>query len=90
MTDMVVIEPTFSGSGAHGTCFQEFDQVTFPQTYQPFSWWTWPVYQSHWIQEQNKTEQAFKVVQKLMKRGMIQVKSAKQFIDAVNGVAECL
>lgn len=49
----------------------------------------YPSYQQFWNQP-SKIEQAFKVVQKLIAKDLLELKTVKQFIEAVSEIAECL
>jgi len=48
----------------------------------------YPVYYTYWTKEPNKIEQAFKLVQKLMEKKIIQRLTLKKFIELVNEIAK--
>jgi hypothetical protein len=50
--------------------------------YQPFY--------TYWHSTPSKTEQAFKVIQKLMEMKLIEVRSVPKFVEAINKIAEAL
>ena len=43
-----------------------------------------------YVPEKSKIEQAFKILNKLMKKGVVQVCQVKIFVDLVNDIADCL
>jgi hypothetical protein len=50
----------------------------------------YPIYYGNWTVEKNKTEQAFKIVQALMEKKIIEVLSVKDFIELTNKIVELL
>lgn len=61
-----------------------------PNIYTPIVERYYPVYYGFWNNEKNKTEQAFKIVQKLIDKGKLKVDTVKDFIEAVNEIVEVL
>lgn len=64
--------------------------VDFQQTFVPIIQEYYPRYILLWDSPINKENKAFKIVQKLMDMEIIQVRTVKQFIEAVNAVAEVI
>lgn len=60
-----------------------------PNIYTPIVKEYYPLYLSNW-NEKNKTEQAFKIVQKLIEKGRIKISIVKDFIEVVNEIVETL
>lgn len=60
-----------------------------PNIYTPIVREYYPLYLSNW-NEKNKTEQAFKIVQKLIEKGRIKISIVKEFIEIVNEIVETL
>jgi hypothetical protein len=48
----------------------------------------YPTYHSYWTP--NKTEQAFKLVQKLMEKNLVKVKTVKDFLELTNEIISIL
>jgi len=60
-----------------------------PNLYQPIVKEYYPIYYGNW-NEKNKTEQSFKIVQKLIDKGKINIFTVKDFIETVNIVIDSL
>ena len=56
----------------------------------PYIQHCYPVYYPMWIEQKNKIEQAFKVVQLLVDKDLIKKPSVEQFIDLVNEISKQL
>lgn len=69
---------------------------TYPGDHWNYPWWEpvveryYPVYYTNWHSTPNKTEQAFKIVQKLVESKRIKLSTVKDFIETVNEISEVL
>ena len=43
-----------------------------------------------YVPEKSKIEQAFQILNKLMKKGVVSVNKVKTFVDLVNEIADCI
>jgi hypothetical protein len=66
-------------------------------TYSGWNWcypyverWYPTTYYTYWVKEDSKIEQAFKIVQKLMNKKIIEKITLKKFIELVNEIAKIL
>lgn len=59
---------------------------SWPDTYHYY----YPTYYPYVVKEDNKFEQAFKIVQKLMEKKLVDPKKVKDFIELVNEIVDVL
>lgn len=65
----------------------QYTPVTSPP--HAVSYWTYP-YSVFWGTIDSRVERAFKIVQELMKKDIIKVKTVKDFVELVNEIAEII
>lgn len=68
----------------------EYRDWYHPNLYRPFVEKYYPLYSPVWNEEKNKTEQAFKIAEKLIHTQKAYAKTVKDFIELVNDIIAVL